>query len=531
MGKVNIFVIGFLLFSGITWGQQKIYQEASLKHARVYFNGSDLAHEFKIKLPKGTSEIVVSNLAESVNDNTISISPDKPLSILRTSYTSDFDMAQSLQTPLNAVNDSIFKFEAKLQLLDNKITSQKNSLELLDTNRILPNTSGQGFTQELSKLLDFYLYKRTSLANELDALQQEKLVLQKKLVDLKARLQTGHIAGKKFGNGKIIVQISNPVAQEVSFILRYFTPLASWKAIYELNVPEINKDIQVVYKADVRQNTGLDWDNVSLSLTSGYANLSNIMPKWDTWFIDYINPVPIAVRAASVRKASVQTADQFQYTEMALEQPMLVANVSETELNVNFDINLPYTIQSGKQSNLVTLDEFSVPASYTYFSAVKLDPSAYLIATIKDYNQYNFLKGQANVMFEGMYVGKTTLDVNTTQDVLSLNLGKDPRVQVSRKLIKDKAGSRLLSGKKIDSYLYEIIVKNNKSKDVSITIQDQFPISSNTDIEISITQRDGAMVDQEKGLFTWDLKLDADQSKTLRFGYDIKYNKDQKLSL
>src|SRR5690554_7388635 len=80
-----------------------------------------------------------------------------------------------------------------------------------------------------------------------------------------------------------------------------------------------------------------------------------------------------------------------------------------------------------------------------------------------------------------MYVGKTFVNANANKDELTLSLGKDPNISVSRTLISDKSGTKMLSSRKVQDFVYEISVRNNKREHISIVVEDQIPISSNSD--------------------------------------------------
>lgn len=157
----------------------------------------------------------------------------------------------------------------------------------------------------------------------------------------------------------------------------------------------------------------------------------------------------------------------------------------------------------------------------------KLDATAYLVANVADYSKHNLLPGDANVIFEGMNVGKTYLNTENTDEKLRLNLGKDPKVSLERILVSDKSGTKTLSSKKEQSFMYEITVKNNKNVAIDIQVEDQFPLSTDTSIEVTLNETSGASVDNEKGLLKWNIALKPNETKKIRFSYQIRYNKDR----
>lgn len=73
-----------------------------------------------------------------------------------------------------------------------------------------------------------------------------------------------------------------------------------------------------------------------------------------------------------------------------------------------------------------------MPATYKYYAAPRVDKEAFLLAEINDYSKYNLLPCEANIIFEGLYVGKTTINPNQTTDTLSLSMGRDKKISIKR---------------------------------------------------------------------------------------------------
>ena len=94
---------------------------------------------------------------------------------------------------------------------------------------------------------------------------------------------------------------------------------------------------------------------------------------------------------------------------------------------------ITYDVLSNGKAHNVVLKEIKIPATVKYFAAPRVEKEAFLMADIVDYSKYNLLKGDANIIFEGMYVGKTTINPNQTTDTLSLSMGRDKKIPSSMK--------------------------------------------------------------------------------------------------
>lgn len=206
-------------------------------------------------------------------------------------------------------------------------------------------------------------------------------------------------------------------------------------------------------------------------------------------------------------------------------------DIKDNELNVVFDIDLPYDVPSNGKEQNVTLKEFKVPAFYKYYTAPRIDKDAYLLGGVIDWEPLNLLPGEANIIFEGTYIGKTAIDPGSTLDTLNLTLGRDKRVVVKREKLTDFSSVKFLGSNKKQTFTYEITVRNNKKEKIQMELKDQYPLSTNKDIEVELLQHDNASVEEETGILSWKLELAPGEVKKYRVSYSVKYPKDKVINL
>jgi uncharacterized protein (TIGR02231 family) len=206
-------------------------------------------------------------------------------------------------------------------------------------------------------------------------------------------------------------------------------------------------------------------------------------------------------------------------------------SVKDNQLNVVFEIDLPYDVPSNGKEQNVNLKDFKIPALYKYFSVPRMDKDAYLLGEIVDWEALNLLPGEANIIFEGTYIGKTSIDAGSVLDTLNLTLGRDKRVVITREKLADFSSVKFLGSNKKQTFTYEITVRNNKKETVQMELQDQYPLSTNKDIEVELLQQDGAAVNAETGILTWKPQLAPGEIKKFRVSYSVKFPKDRVINL
>ena len=202
-------------------------------------------------------------------------------------------------------------------------------------------------------------------------------------------------------------------------------------------------------------------------------------------------------------------------------------SVSDQELNVQFDIDLPYDVPTNGKEQTATLREFSVPAFYKYYSVPKLDKDGYLLAEVNDWEKLNLLPGEANIIFEGSYVSKSFIDPAATTDTLNLTLGRDKRVVIKKEKLADFSSTKFLGSNKLQKLTYEITVKNNKKDTVRMLLKDQYPLSTNKEIEVELMDDGGAEINRETGVLTWKLELAPGAIQKVRFAYSVKHPQEK----
>ena len=538
-----------LLIGTFAFAQKPIFTTAKVKGATVYFNAAEISQTTSLNLPLGTSEIVIKNVAVDLNESSIQIGTPANVTVLSVQFTNNYISEYETDTKsplLKRVRDSIVLVQKEIQKVNNTINSETKTIELLDKNQQISGVNSGLSVTELIKMVDYYKNKQLEIANTINTLSEKQQKLNETLQKLNDKLEIDTSKEEKTSSGKLIVQVMNNVAGAVPLEISYLTNNAAWTPFYDLRTESVSAPINMMYKAQVVQNTGIDWKKVRLTLSSGFPNQNNQAPMLSSWFLrndivqaNYGYRQKSKMNQLQGRVAGLAVDQEYKKSETeVMAAPVLaessVSNyttVEENQLNVSFDIDIPYDILSNGKVHSVSLKEIKLPASYKYYAVPKAENEAFLLAEIADYSKYNLLRGEANIIFEGMYVGKTFIEPNQTSDTLNLSMGRDKKVSIKREKVADKSGTKFLSSKKEQTFTYDITIRNNKKEAVELLLKDQYPLSTNKEIEVELLQSDSAKVNAETGILTWQLELKPNETRKIRISYRVKYPKDQTLNL
>ena len=606
----KIFLTILFLASAIIFAQKPIFTTAKVKAATVYFNAAELSQTTSLNLPAGTSEIVIKNVADYLNESTVQIGAPNSVTVLSVQFTQNYISEYEIDETnpmIKKVRDSISITQKEIKKVQIETYSNQQTIALLDANQSVGGANTGLNVAELMKLVDFYKTKRIELDNAVVALQEKETKLNMKLKNLNNKLEINTQKEDKSSKGKLIIQVMNEIAGAVNLDINYITNNASWTPFYDLRAENITSPINMMYKAQVTQWTGIDWKKVNLSLSSGNPNQNNQAPLLSSWFLRYLEPdmlgkkeyrsgdsngftnslqgkaagvqvtarngmpgqgayvnvrgnssitggykdaayvvdgafvdesVASAIPPESIKNVNVlkDEAASAMYGSRGGNGVVVITTkqgmddyteINENQLNVSFDIDIPYDILSNGKPHSVALKEIKLPATYKYYAAPRAEKEAFLLAEIEDYSKYNLLPGEANIIFEGLYVGKTMINPNQTSDTLNLSMGRDKKISIKREKVMDKSGTRFFSSKKEQTFTYDITVRNNKKEAADVMLKDQYPLSTDKEVEIELLESSSAKENKETGILTWDLKLNPNETKKIRISYKVKYPKDK----
>ncbi|HTO16302.1 MAG TPA: DUF4139 domain-containing protein [Edaphocola sp.] len=519
--------------------QKPILVTAEVKEASLYLNSAELNHQANVNLKKGQNEIIVKNLADYMDNNSIRIASNKPVTILSATFTnniySEYENEPNALV-LKKVQDSIEWVNKEINVNSNKIATNNQTIQLLDKNQSVAGANSGLQLNDLSQVVDFYQKKRLELSNSIYDLGQKQIVLHITLKDLKNQLSIDTDKSEKTSKGKIVIQLMSDIDQTVQLQLSYITNLANWQPFYEIEAKGTEQAIKLISKAKVIQRTGLDWKQIKLSFSTAQPNPNNAIPYFGQWNLRFrpeargralddarsVSPVNRGVSSFETRSAGAPPMEKASVTSAAD-----YTQTTEQSLSVFYEVKIPYNIRSGNQAQTVTLAEQDMKANYNYYAAPKLNNDVYLIASLTDYAQYNLLKGEANIIFENRFVGKTYIDPSTTRDTFQIPLGVDKNIVVKRELVNEKSGNKILSNKRQSDFNYTISIRNNKSTSIRLVLKDQFPKSTDKEIEIELNKTSNATINEEVGTLTWELDIKPQKTQTVQFGYQVKFPKDK----
>lgn len=616
-------LIGFVICLQLS-AQTKKNVDSKIEKVTVFLEGAQVQRSAKTSLAAGKFELLFNNISPSIDKQSIQVKADGNITVLSVIHQQNFLKEQQKQ-------DEIKEIEAQKETQVEKIALQKNILNvfkqeetMLVKNQQIGGANNGLKAADLKEAADF---QRNRLTEVYQKQMETDRAIKKMEIELgKINKQLAELNQKAdISTSEIHVTVNAKEITNSNFTITYLVKQSGWFSTYDIRVKDISSPINLQYKANVFQNSGEDWKDVKLFLSTGNPSENGTKPVISPWYLKYIyayqprpntiqsgyangvvsgtvtdekgDPLPGVSVALKGTRTGVSADNNGQFRLLAKPGDIITvsgAGLEPTETTVGYggsvsisvkrlviagtevvvtamdnwgsypssgysndnrnfkkkreetavnttttyqptttvyEIDDPYTILNDGKNYMVDIDGYEVDAKYEYYAAPKLESDAFLTAKIVDWQELNLLPGEANLFFEGTFLGKSLLDIANAGDTLNISLGKDKGVAVKRTLLKDFSSKRFIGSNKTDTRQYEIVIRNNKQQPVNIIVEDQFPVSTQKEIEVQDRKYEGAKLDDDTQRITWQMTVDSKKENKVNFKYEVKYPKDKVLQL
>ncbi len=597
-----------------------------IKEVTVFLKGAQVFESGSVMVPTGNTILRVKGLSSFVDEKSIQVKAVGDFTILSVNHKLNHlhelkksEKADSLNNLIENTTLSIAQENARLDVL-----AEKQSL--LNANKNLSGQSSAATLVQLKQAIDFY-------ESEISKIKSEEIKINKSIGTKNATIKAFQQQLKEtnilpsWPSGEIEIRVNAEAQVNAKFNITYLVGNAGWYPKYDIRVKDIKSPLVLTYKAELFQNTGIDWKNVKLRFSNGDPNQSGMIPELTPWSLTYArnthlqsksvygmesirtvsgivtdaedgSPLPgvsVIVKGTSVGtqtdgggnysltlpnnattiifsfigmqtqqlplnrsiiNASL-TADVSQLEEVVVtgygdrlagqvagvrirgtssmrgnfDTKQLITNVIENQTTVEIEVATPYSVKSNGEKLMVDLKKYEIDALFEYYAIPKLDKDAFLMARIINWDQYSLLEGEANLYFEDAFVGRSILDAKSLQDTLSISLGRDRNIVISRDKNEQFSKRKVLSTSILETTGFKLTVRNKKSQPIKLTLFDQIPVSIVSDITVTILELSKGKLDEKTGEVNWELNIDPQQQKEVNLQYDVKYPKRERIIL
>lgn len=525
----------FLLGSSLSFAQQTV--SSQIKDVTLFSSQALVKREAEVKLHKGLNELVLELQAFQVDKDSVTAKVYGEGEIYSVQF-KEIYLKESPQENIKALERKIKELKrAKRVLVDEKDSlshSEKFLASVIEFSKTqVPQDMKTRFPkmEDLEKTLAFLSShfetinnKKQTLDSQIAKIEEDIKVLEKELASLtRLRQKSKRVVEVIFNSKK-----EQTVNIEASYLVRN----AYWRPYYKVDVPLDLEDLDLTMFSKIRQKTGEDWENITLSLSNVIPLKGVGLPSPRRWILD----IPRVHQKAGRRllRAPAAEAPVEELAIAADKEEAKFAQAQRKQLPLSFEYEMPQLlrIESKDKETLLPIFSKNLKGEFFYYVVPRMNPLTFLVCNAKADKE--LLSGPLNVHFGGRFIGKTLLREKRAGDTFKIGLGADREVKAKRERIRDKVKEtyfgKIERKTVVREMAFKISLENLKERPIKVKVLDSVPVSRTDrievkDLEIKPMPTEKNYQDQE-GVYLWDFQLNPGAKQEIDMEFVVTYPKD-----
>lgn len=337
---------------------EPITLSSKLEKVTVFKNGAQITRTATGQVPQGKQVLKFTGLPVSFVEKSLQVKAKGEFTVLAIQHKIHLDTQQvdlDLISRLKGSNDSlsatIEEWELQLQVLveEEALIINNNEKNGKDKSRLA--------IEELKEMAAFYRSKLKEIRLEKLRFQRKIKAFQQKIYVQKQAIRDQQNQQTTLKNKEILVTTLAKIATTGKFELSYLVNNAGWIPTYDLRVKDVQNPIDLLYKAQVFQQSGEDWENVKLTLSNADPRLSGEKPTLNKWNLGFYQPIirPTTTTTTNYRQMGMtynldgSRTLVGQILDAAANESLIGANVlvvgtnngTVTDFDGYFELNIP----------------------------------------------------------------------------------------------------------------------------------------------------------------------------------------------
>lgn len=560
MRKILIWgvVLSGFLFLGINDVQSEtVTAEAKVIRVTLYPDSALVTRSAKVQLKPGMHQVEFADIIPGIDEHTLTVAGRGTAEVkihgafIKRDYLTESpnERLNALNKEIRVLNDQLAREKAHAQT----VKAQKDflaSVQLFSENQMPKDLATKMPTvTELESLLGFIGTQNENLNQSLEAvtlrtreITEKRMSLEKERNELRRP--------QSLMQRSIVVSVEGIKQGTLNLEVTFLVKGASWYPVYDARADFKNERVVLDNFAMVRQNTGEDWTDVDLTLSTARPSISGQLPNITSWIL---RPMPARrtmnqVGGANLQKAmvanfSMEMSDEDKEVdglgfpgEREAQHAVGTADLRGT--SVAYKLPGPVTVKSDGTDQKLPVSSQELAAEFSYSTFPRVSSSAYLGSRVTNADHLQLLGGEVNIFLDGDYVGQSKILTTGPGEKFDLYLGVDENVKVERKLVQKKVDETLLGGipsssRKV-SFEYLVSVENYKVRPINVILYESIPVAEEDRIRVKVvnvnpepSQKDW---DNRKGVWRWDLKVEPKAKRDVAYTFLVEHPRNMPIS-
>jgi len=411
MKKLTFLLLCLLLSNSYA---QKITDKkinTKVSEVTVFLKDAQITREKTIELARGTTLLKFINLSPFIDAKSIQVKAKGKVTVLSVNHQQNYLDKLDKQKELIALEAQIEEIEDKINLEETYLSILKEELNFLQANKTIGGKNQQLSVTNLKEASNFYGSKLKDLKLKEIEINQSLEDLYDAEADLNLQIKT-LTSTRDFPNGEILVKVETENYSRANFKLSYLVGNSGWFPSYDIRAKTVNEPIELVYKANVKQDTKIDWTNVKLTLSSANPNVSGVAPELKTYYLNYNTLPPTYNLSSNEIKGKVLGEDNL---------PLPGANVivkgttigTTTDFDGNYSITIP-NFSSQLEFSYIGFESKTLPVTSSTLN-VKLNEDTATLDEVVVIGYGSTTRKRTSAVLEGKVNGVQVRPENNSQ--------------------------------------------------------------------------------------------------------------------
>jgi len=536
MRSILIFALFFapsVLFADV------FHATSVLKTVKVFPSAAGYERVVSVDLPAGSHQIVVSGLPQSLNVGSMQAKLSTGI-IQAVEFRTQRQAFDPLPKPiaqldaeklLDTARANLARLKADRSVMQGKITSAATRIKYLQS---LVGFNGDDATptgDALAVFVDTIGTKIAAATSDLTAAQGALAKTARALAEAQKEEQRLDAALNAVTplvreTGTVVIDVHVPKAGIGVLALQYLNADASWQPSYDVlvNQDKATATIEVVRNAIVYQESGEDWQNVDVTLSTAQLNRQTqvYVPRSDIRTLYVPRPVQ-KMRTEYLAEADMKMGSMAEPIVAMFSGPVAVLKGQTLE----FALGVVREIRGDQTPKLIRLGSFEVKSDLRAETDVANDTSAYLYADLKNETGGTILSGEARLFRDGVFVGMVQMPEIPNGDTIDLALGNLNGILVERRIVQVQEGDTGLIksyNQKIEQY--EVTLRSLLDYPINLVAYAALPVSEAEDLKVTldVTPKPSETdIEGRRGVVSWTLDMKPQSEQKISYGWTLKW--------
>ncbi|XP_012937277.1 protein F37C4.5 isoform X1 [Aplysia californica] len=530
-------------------------EKCPLTSVTVFKDRAEVSRSVETSVKAGTNELKITGLVD-IEQDSIRVEGRGQATIAEVSfqftYCNEDEASMSEKEKTLTEELKVLKEQKKSQDSEAQLSLLQKQWGVLD--RFATNAargsqdtnSGFKLDEQYFKGMKDFLQHFRDVGEQLDAetleVKEKREEIDEKIQQVESNLQ--EVRGNRRRSTCIrecIIVLEAEAETAVQLKLSYVVLSASWVPSYDLRMNTEDGVLSVSYFGLISQNSGEDWTNVKLHLSTAEPSVGGTIPILPQTQVNLFKPVVhlkpkssgsvLTFRSSARSASSTSQAYDDRLQRQASPMSAVPVKIQETTVSASYEIVRQSSIPSDNTSHKVTVGIMELKPTMTYVSIPKVVPHAFLQAKVVNTSKFTLLPGKSNIFLDNSFVAKAELQAVAPKEEFECSLGVDPGVRVTYKpLVKVNSSSGIISRVKVVSHEQAIEVKNVHNYPVTVAVKDNLPRSLDEKVKVVLQSPyiDAKHPEKSEATLTvdntvvWEVKVGALNKSDLLLKYSIE---------